>query len=614
MTLSAAGGLSIGTTSDAGAGNTLLALNKAHYLYTSSYGIGTGTGLEIFYDAGDVMRFISGGKSGTERMRLDSSGNLGLGVTPNTGWTTFRALQIGAGASVAGHLTTRSEAYLSSNWYYNSGNKFIGSGYAAQYAQSAGVHYWFTSSASGANAGDPVTFTQAMTLTADGRLGIATTSPTSDLSVGDDSTTASRQISLHGPASGTNAGSSINVRNGTNTIFAVGNASNVIGGSYSSDGMIFWGNAALRFYGNGAERARIDSSGNLGLGVTPSAWSSYYRPLQAGTNGAFAGGNDDSVFTSNAYYDGNWKYITSSVAASRLRQTGGTFTFSTAASGTAGNAITFTQAMTLDASGNLLVGTTSVTAGGNGQRVDIRGSLALSAASAVNGAYQELSFPAGDYKKAAIRGYSAGTTDAGELRFYTAPAGDLINERARIDSSGNFLVGTTTVGNGLGSSFRGTFLSVSGGDAVAIKCNGANAANLPLGLHNDATSGNNSFANFYTEASPTSRGSITYNRAGGLTTYNTTSDYRAKDISGNITDSGSVIDSVPVYMGKMKGATQERPMFIAHETPEYAHTGEKDAVDADGNPVYQQMDASALIPVMWAEIQSLRKRLADAGL
>jgi len=75
-----------------------------------------------------------------------------------------------------------------------------------------------------------------------------------------------------------------------------------------------------------------------------------------------------------------------------------------------------------------------------------------------------------------------------------------------------------------------------------------------------------------------------------------------------------LIDSVPVYMGKMKGATQERPMFIAHETPEYAHTGEKDAVDADGNPVYQQMDASALIPVMWAEIQSLRARLKAANI
>jgi hypothetical protein len=67
-------------------------------------------------------------------------------------------------------------------------------------------------------------------------------------------------------------------------------------------------------------------------------------------------------------------------------------------------------------------------------------------------------------------------------------------------------------------------------------------------------------------------------------------------------------------MGKMHGATQERPMFIAHETPAYAHTGVKDAVDADGNPVYQQMDASALIPVMWAEIQSLRQRLSAANL
>ena len=131
---------------------------------------------------------------------------------------------------------------------------------------------------------------------------------------------------------------------------------------------------------------------------------------------------------------------------------------------------------------------------------------------------------------------------------------------------------------------------------------------------NTATSGDNKFVGFFTEASPTLRGSITYNRAGGLTVYNTTSDYRAKDISGPVTGSGALIDSIPVYMGTMKGATQERPMFIAHEVPAYARTGEKDAVDKDGNPVYQQMDASALIPVMWAEIQSLRQRLSAANL
>jgi hypothetical protein len=131
---------------------------------------------------------------------------------------------------------------------------------------------------------------------------------------------------------------------------------------------------------------------------------------------------------------------------------------------------------------------------------------------------------------------------------------------------------------------------------------------------NAGTTGDNLFTYFISETSPTIRGTISYNRAGGLVAYNVTSDYRAKDIIGPVTNSGALIDSVPVYMGKMKDATQERPMFIAHETPAYAHTGVKDAVDKDGKPVYQQMDASSLIPVMWAEIQSLRQRLSAANL
>jgi hypothetical protein len=180
-----------------------------------------------------------------------------------------------------------------------------------------------------------------------------------------------------------------------------------------------------------------------------------------------------------------------------------------------------------------------------------------------------------------------------------------------LDASGNLLVGTTSqlfpasqARLNVDSGFLGTAtFKTSGGSAQAT-----------LYSFNSATTGDNAFISFGTEGTWTSRGGITYNRAGGLVAYNTTSDYRAKDISGPVTDSGAVIDSTPVYMGKMKGATQERPMFIAHETPEYAHTGEKDAVDADGNPVYQQMDASALIPVMWAEIQSLRARLAAANI
>jgi hypothetical protein len=172
----------------------------------------------------------------------------------------------------------------------------------------------------------------------------------------------------------------------------------------------------------------------------------------------------------------------------------------------------------------------------------------------------------------------------------------------RITSGGNILINATATTsyfqeqlNVAGSS---SFKAVSGSAAVPIFC------------WNDATSGDNNFIQFGTEASFTTRGSIIYNRASGLTAYNVTSDYRAKDIISPVLDSGEMIDSVPVYMGKMKGATQARPMFIAHETPSYAHTGEKDAVDKDGKPVYQQMDASSLVPVLWAEVQSLRKRLS----
>ena len=179
------------------------------------------------------------------------------------------------------------------------------------------------------------------------------------------------------------------------------------------------------------------------------------------------------------------------------------------------------------------------------------------------------------------------------------------SERARITSDGNLFVGTT-------SQITNEKLSIDTGNTVGIgiKTTGG-ASNSPIFSWNATTSGDGFFAAFATETSLTVRGSITYNRTAGLTSYNTTSDYRAKDIYGPIPNSGALIDSIPVYMGKMKGATQERPMFIAHETPAYAHTGEKDAVDKDGNPKYQQMDASALIPVMWAEIQSLRVRVAQ---
>jgi hypothetical protein len=141
----------------------------------------------------------------------------------------------------------------------------------------------------------------------------------------------------------------------------------LIGGS-STRGLITSNSSTkgLALQINGTTALDIDTSGNLGLGVTPSAWNTTTPAIQFGTAGAFIGaqgGTEVCRVGSNAYYNSGWKYAINGYA-SFFGQSNGGFQWQTAPSGTAGNAITFTQAMTLDASGNLLVGTTSVIQGG----------------------------------------------------------------------------------------------------------------------------------------------------------------------------------------------------------------------------------------------------------
>ncbi len=116
--------------------------------------------------------------------------------------------------------------------------------------------------------------------------------------------------------------------------------------------------------GAGAVRMALDSSSNLGLGVTPSAWGSGYTAFQLTTYGTVYDYNAGYTgHASNAYYNGtNWIYRTTNFATRYEQYAGGTHAWFTAPSGTAGNAITFTQAFTLDANRNLLLnGTTAGT-------------------------------------------------------------------------------------------------------------------------------------------------------------------------------------------------------------------------------------------------------------
>jgi hypothetical protein len=145
-----------------------------------------------------------------------------------------------------------------------------------------------------------------------------------------------------------------------------GNSGYVELGSGSVRGALIEGSTNyLAFYTNStgtgtsvSERARIDSSGNLGLGVTPSAWGSTSKALQFST-GAFEARSASFSSNTNAYFNAGWLYVGTG-RATLYNQTDGQHVWYNSASGTAGNAITFTQAMTLDASGNLGVGTTTV--------------------------------------------------------------------------------------------------------------------------------------------------------------------------------------------------------------------------------------------------------------
>ena len=496
--------------------------------------------------------------NGTGPAIFDTSGNVGIGTSsPNTRLN----LQNGVLSIQNGNGTLPSAGYgweiynVSSTINYlqsynRDGSTFMNSVYNAL------SHQFYISGG------------ESMRIDSSGNVGIGTSSPTAKLTV--------------------------------NGILNFGNSSS-IAMSISND---FGGNTYLTLAGgtsglrvvnsgNSAEFMKIDSSGNVGIGTSPTTYSGVlvsqggkWFQVNSNTGSTTPTPNSSglSIGTNRSGGSGetNLVYGTSlSTAFMQFASYDGT---------------TYSERMRIDSSGNVGIGTTSPGSYGKLAVTAASGNIGYfeGTASAANINNIILNATATNSAPTMTMQVNGGTTAVGQIRLFGDSSMLFLNgtaptEKMRIDSSGNLLVGTT-------SQFGAGKICIS-----YVPGTTTGLAFLPSTNASSPTPCN------FLNAAGTSVGSIA--TTASATAYNTSSDYRLKNSVEPMTFGLATVAALKPVTYKWNVDDSAGEGFIAHELQAvipHAVTGEKDAVDADGNPVHQGVDYSKIVVHLVAALQELK--------
>jgi hypothetical protein len=351
----------------------------------------------------------------------------------------------------------------------------------------------------------------------------------------------------------------------------------------------------IAFTEGGVESMRINASGNLGLGVTPSAWDSTYKAIQVGARSMFFGIGSEANMANNAYYNSGYKYVAASAAGLYTIDTNVHKWYRSTSTPSIGASTAFDQAMTLDATGDLYLGTTSGKSIGNYKFITTNATTGSGYSTKVNGT-EALNLYA-----------NSGASVIQEVRNLPIVFETNATERARIDSSGNVGIAQTDPTNNGVSGYNNLVIGNSTSTTAGITIRTTNTGTPAPGIVFARGTGGANAKVYYDQSTDRlycqAGGSGGVYLAAGGTSWTSASDERVKDIIEPIENATQKLANWRTVIGKYKSDTDgvRRSFLIAQDVL----TTFPEAVNTDKAEEYG-LNYQDLIPLLVASIQELK--------